>query len=564
MIYLIIAFLSFLITIVSTPYLISYLIKKDIVDRPNGEERHIHTEPIPRMGGIIIFAVIIIITFAFYQDIFSKKYFIAGAILAFTLGLVDDIRGLSWQIKFVVQSFIAVLLIKFLEVNKFYIIKFIGITLPPILDYIVLFILIVGLLNSFNLMDGLDGLVSGYTLIIASMCFMLSTGSPFTFRLYLSSAIIGTTLGFLKFNANPARIFLGDSGSLTLGYFISALVIIISGEVSASTSEITQGMSRSIDLGFIIIALAVPIADTIRVMLVRIHQRKNPFLADSNHLHHILYSQKLRHKTVVMLIHLFSIMFVLLAIYYAKVSKTTAFIIFILMLTAFFSVKQIVEFIIRKENLLAYGKLYKKIPEMIPKIYKNILLPLIALMLLILFVFLVFTEINRSQKLYAYFLLFLIPSLLYSGTNLRKKNYYAELLVLVNIIVFFIITGFNGFFYKLYPVPIIAQININQIFIITLAGMIIFFVLFKERIANIRQQFLTGTDLTIAVLILFIYLAVQIINLPESYKVSDTLLRSFLVFLFYKIVIATMPRFHFSLYYSSFVISVIAILKSLF
>lgn len=564
MIYLIIAFLSFLITIVSTPYLISYLIKKDIVDRPNGEERHIHTEPIPRMGGIIIFAVVLIITFAFYQDIFSKKYFIAGAILAFTLGLVDDIRGLSWQIKFVVQSFIAVLLIKFLEVNKFYIIKYIGITLPPILDYIVLFILIVGLLNSFNLMDGLDGLVSGYTLIIASMCFMLSTGSPFTFRLYLSSAIIGTTLGFLKFNANPARIFLGDSGSLTLGYFISALVIIISGEVSASTSEITQGMSRSIDIGFIIIALAVPIADTIRVMLVRIHQRKNPFLADSNHLHHILYSQKLRHKTVVMLIHLFSIMFVLLAIYYAKVSKTTAFIIFILMLTTFFSVKQIVEFIIRKENLLSYGKLYKKIPTLFPKIYKNILLPLIALMLLILFVFLVFTEINRSQKLYAYFLLFLIPSLLYSGTNLRKKNYYAELLVLVNIIVFFIITGFNGFFYKLYPVPIIAQININQIFIITLAGMIIFFVLFKERIANIRQQFLTGTDLTIAVLILFIYLAVQIINLPESYKVSDTLLRSFLVFLFYKIVIATMPRFHFSLYYSSFVISVIAILKSLF
>jgi len=401
-------------------------------------------------------------------------------------------------------------------------------------------------------------------LIIASMCFMLSTGSPFTFRLFLSSAIIGTTLGFLKFNANPARIFLGDSGSLTLGYFISALVIIISGEVSASTSEITQGMSRSVDLGFIIITLAVPIADTLRVMFVRIKQRKNPFLPDSNHLHHILYSQKLRHKTVVMLIHLFSIMFVLLAIYYAKVSKTTAFIIFILMLTAFFSVKQIVEFIIRKENLLAYGKLYKKIPEMIPKIYKNILMPLVALMLLILFVFLVFYEINRSQKLYAYFLLFLIPSLLYSGSNLRKNNYYAELLVLINIIVFFIITGFNGFFYKLYPVPIIAQININQIFIITLAGMIIFFVLFKERIANIRQQFLTGTDLTIAVLILFIYLAVQIINLPESYKVSDTLLRSFLVFLFYKIVIATMPRFHFSLYYSSFIISVIAILKSLF
>jgi hypothetical protein len=126
------------------------------------------------------------------------------------------------------------------------------------------------------------------------------------------------------------------------------------------------------------------------------------------------------------------------------------------------------------------------------------------------------------------------------------------------------ITGLNGFFYKLYPVPLIKQLNINQIFIGVLSLTIIFFILFKERIANIRKQFLAGTDLTVAALILFIYIAAQFINLQTSYKISDTLLRSFLVYLFYKIIVVISPKYHLPLYYLSFGIAVIAIARSLF
>ncbi|MDP2364439.1 MAG: MraY family glycosyltransferase, partial [Ignavibacteria bacterium] len=275
MIYLIISFLTFLITIVLTPFLIQYLIKKDIVDKPNGEVRRIHTEPIPRMGGIIVFAVILIITFAFYQDIYSKIFFIAGAITAFGLGFIDDIKGVRWQIKFFIQSIAAVLLILSFNADSLTIIKFMGYTLFPGLNYAILFILIVGLLNSFNLMDGLDGLVTGYSLIVASMVFLLSMGTQLTFLEYLSSAIIGTTLGFLKFNANPARIFLGDSGSLTLGYLVSGIVIAISGEVSLNPGSNPHVFSNTIDLTFIFIALAIPLADTIRVLLVRVNKRRH-------------------------------------------------------------------------------------------------------------------------------------------------------------------------------------------------------------------------------------------------------------------------------------------------
>jgi hypothetical protein len=299
-------------------------------------------------------------------------------------------------------------------------------------------------------------------------------------------------------------------------------------------------------------------------MFVRIKGRRNPFLADSNHIHHILYSQKIRHKTVVMLIHLYSVLFVLLAIYYYIGSKTIALIIFVLLLAAFFFIKQIVEFILRKENLLFYGRMYKLIPKFSPGIYKKFLLPIVSLCLIVVFILLLFNETGTYQKIHIYFLLLLIPSLFYSGITLRKNNYYAELLVLVNLILFFTVTGFNNFFYKLYPLSLNAQLNINQIFIIVLSGMIIIFALFKERIANLRQQYLTGTDLTLAVSILFIYFAVQFINMPDSYKISDTLLRSFLVFLFYKIIIAINPKIHFSLYFGSFLLAVMAVMKSVF
>jgi len=564
LIYLIISFLTFLITVVSTPFLIQFLIKKDIVDKPNGEERRMHNEPIPRLGGIIIFAVVFIITLAFYHNIYSIIFFIAGALIAFGLGLVDDIKAVRWQTKFIFQSVAAALLVLFLNANHLTVIKFLGFTLLPGMNYLVLFILIVGLLNAFNFMDGLDGLVSGYSLIVASMCFLLNMGSGFSFISYLSAAIIGTTLGFLKFNANPARIFLGDSGSLTLGYLITGMVIIISGEVSANPGNNVQAYSNTINLTFIIIALAVPLLDTIRVMLVRLKQRKHLFLADSNHLHHILLSKKIRHKTVVLVIHIFSVMFVLLAMYYAKYSQSTALIVFTVLLILFFTIQYILGFLIKKGLLISYSNIYNKIPDLFPKFYRIFLLPAVLILLISLFIILLISDVSQSQSYYKYFLLFIIPALLYSSTTLRKNNYYAELLALVNLILFFVITGLNGFFYKLYPIPIINQININQILIIILSGMIIFFVLFKERVASIRQQFLTGTDLTLAVLIMFIYIAVQLVDIPNSYRISDILLRSYLVFLFYKIIITVKPRIHFSLYYISFFVALIAVLKSIF
>jgi len=457
---LIIILLSFLFTIGATPYFINFLFKYNIVDKPNDEDRHIHTKPIPRLGGVIIFAVILSITLTFYHDTYSKLFFISGALIVFILGIFDDIRSINWPTKFLVQSFAVVLMILSLSEYQYPTIIFANFTLPYGINYFVLFILILGILNSFNLMDGLDGLVTGYSLIVASMCFLLNMGSGMVFTGYLSAAIIGTTLGFLKFNANPARIFLGDSGSLTLGYLVTSLVVVISGVVSVNPQHNVQAYSSSIDLTFVIIALALPITDTLRVILVRFKKGNSLFLADANHLHHILLNKKIKHKTVVLLIHIFSVTFVLLAIYYAKFSKVNGLIIFAVLIILFFSIDYIFSFLIKKKILVAYSKIYNNIPALIPKIYKWIILPLIALSLIVLFTLLVFNEVNKNNYYFRYLFLLITPSLIYSSARVKKEKYFPELLVLINIVLFFLITGLSGFFYTLYPVPIIDFINL--------------------------------------------------------------------------------------------------------
>lgn len=560
--FLTITFLSFIFTIFFTQSLISFLNRKGILDRPNGEKRRIHNHPIPRLGGIIIFTVVIIITFIFYQDIFSKKFFLTGAIIVCAIGLWDDLVSRKWYVKLVFQTAAANFLIISLNAHSFSIIKFGGFIIPAGLNYFILLFLIVGIMNSFNMLDGLDGLVAGLALIISGMCFLLTLGTEYVFLPIITAALSGTLLGFLKFNAHPARIFLGDSGSLFLGYVIAGSLLVISGNLSYSPDSVNQGMVFSVDILFILIVLAVPVTDTLRVMYLRMKRRTSPFLPDTNHLHHILYSKRIRHKTVVLLINTISASFALLGVYYLHGSKEFTALLFVLMLIALLFTEKIIDLVIKKDNLLAFGRLYKLIPNRLPLLYKQFLVPAIGIISLALIIILLIYEIEIHQTYYLYLLIFQIPALAFAVRNLRKNNYYVDLIVFLNFIIFFVVTGLNGFFYEMYSVPLISKINLNQIFIMVFSTVIVLFVLFKERIAGLRTQFLNGPDLSIAVSITFVFILTQFLDVPAAYKISDTLLRSFLLFLFYKITIITYPRVHFSLHFSSFAVTFVSLLRT--
>jgi UDP-GlcNAc:undecaprenyl-phosphate GlcNAc-1-phosphate transferase len=553
MVYLTITFLSFLFTIFFTPYYIDFLKRKGIVDKPDSDRR-VNTEPIPRMGGLIIYAVLLVIVFAFYGDVYIVKYFITGSLIIFIIGLIDDLKPQRWFVKFAFQSVAAVFVILFLSYNNYSEIQFLGIKIPVVFDKIILFFFIVGSINAFNLLDGLDGLTTGLTLIVASLCLIIGLAGDFIFLPVAAAALIGSSLGFLKFNANPAQIFLGDTGSLTFGYFTTAAILTAAGEVN----------NHVIDLAFPIIVLAVPLFDTLRVMTSRIMKRVNPFLPDHNHIHHIILGKNIRHKTSVFIIQGFILIFTMIGLIYVMESKFTGFILFILMLILFISAPAIIGFIIKKDHLLFYGRSIKRFPEFLINIYKKHIIPFISIAVTVFMFLLMMNESVLKSKFNLFFLIFIFLTIVYSLLNYSKKRRYSEVIVLINLILFFIITGLNGTFYNLYHITASFAININQLFILVLFPIIIFYLFFRDRMEIEHGQFLTGVDLIIALTIGFVLVSFQFIEITDGYKISDTLLRSYLIYLLYKIVIRCFPKLQVSLYFSSFIITIMALSKSLF
>ena len=164
--YPLIFFAGLVITIFLTPYLITFLQRFEIVDKP--DRRRINTTTIPRMGGVIIFVVVMLLIFSFFPDLNSIRLLIVSALLISVCGTLDDILTTKWHVKFLFIFIAALFLITYFS-PSFSSLKLFGITFPTPLDYIVLCVFMVGVINSVNLLDGLDGLASGFSLLVFSM-----------------------------------------------------------------------------------------------------------------------------------------------------------------------------------------------------------------------------------------------------------------------------------------------------------------------------------------------------------------------------------------------------------
>jgi len=303
MIYLLVFFTSLITTIFLTPFYIKFLNRTKIVDKPGG--RKIHTEIIPRMGGLIIFFVVIIMLNAFIEDFNSIKLIIISATLLVFSGIIDDVVGLDNFIKFVVQNISAIILVYYLEQQYTYV-KIFGFILSSPFDYLILLLFIIGTINSINFLDGLDGLATGFSILIFSVLLALAIRKNDVFLILMNVTLLGSTIGFLRFNAFPASVFLGDTGSLILGFFL----VLLSSLTSINYHE------SALDLTFPLILLAVPIVDTIKVFLIRIIKKRDPFSGDTIHQHHILKISIVSHEATVFIIELFSLFFILLSLIY--------------------------------------------------------------------------------------------------------------------------------------------------------------------------------------------------------------------------------------------------------
>jgi len=269
------------------PYLIEYLKRVNIVDQPQ-PKRRIHKVATPRMGGIIIYGIAVISLFSYSSDLNQVRFIIAGSLFVALAGIIDDIGGLRYKVKFALQMVAAVHILYLLS-GEFELVSFFGVVIPFPFNYLLLFIFILGAINSINLMDGMDGLVSGFSLLVFGVIFFLTLSTGDHVLLVLSASLLGALLGFLKFNAYPAKVFLGDTGSLTLGYFLVLSTLRYS-------MDITPGTLR---LSIPVFLLAVPLIDTLKVMTIRLWKNINPFLPDKSHLHHLILEQNIRDKFTV-------------------------------------------------------------------------------------------------------------------------------------------------------------------------------------------------------------------------------------------------------------------------
>lgn len=532
-------------TIFITPPFIDLFNRIKIVDVPDGK-RKLHPAPVPRMGGLLIFLIFLTSIFVFYGDINSIKYYLFGAIVIFSLGAYDDLLGSGWLLKFIYQTVAASLLLLFL-IPKFSSLTLFTVEFSIVPGIFILVLFIVGTINAFNLLDGLDGLVSGISLLVFTLLFFISLNFLDTFSLVVLSSITGCLIGFLKYNAFPARIFLGDSGSFFLGYLIVSAVLIISID---KTSEV-------LDLTFPVILLAVPIADTLKVLFERIFAGKNPFVADRTHIHHIVHSKNITHQTTVLIISIYALLFAANAIIYLFYSKPGGILIFLVLIIPLLFASKILQYMIAREKLLVFGRTINRFPQFLINYYKVGLIPLVGLFIIYYFTYLLFNEDGPIAE-------FLIPSLIIIGlllifavVNYNKSKILTDIIVFINVLIFFIINQTSNVLYQdISEIPVLGNLTYHLLIVAILLPVIGFFLIFRERITSQNGMFFTGLEFIIILVVLLLSITSNLIPVAKSYLITDTIFRSFLIYAFYKVIVHIRPKFRIYLFVFSFMIVV--------
>lgn len=290
------------------------------------DKRKVHKNPIPRLGGLGIYAGFLLGYMLFgHQSIQMNSVLIGGVIIIIT-GMIDDIKPIPAKYKFLGQAAAAAIIplyggIVLKDVSFFGIYIDFGILSYPITIFFIL-----GVINCMNLIDGLDGLAGGigsiYFLTIGIISLVLHNTSGLDS--VLTFIMLGSTLGFLFHNFNPASIFMGDSGSMFLGYMIAVIALLGYKNVTF-TSVIVP-----------IFLLAIPILDTFFAILRRFINHKPISMPDKNHLHHQFLKKNFSHKKTVLIIYLIDILFALASIVYvlgdSKIGMIVYGILFIVVL----------------------------------------------------------------------------------------------------------------------------------------------------------------------------------------------------------------------------------------
>jgi len=307
-----------------------------------GPARHIHQRPIPRLGGVAILAsVVLVVTVSeLASNLLHLGYslpsgtllgLLGPTLLIFALGLADDFQPLSPRLKFAVQILAAGwLFLNGCRVTHFQLLfgqRELGNVAALVLT--VFWVLLIT--NAFNLLDGLDGLAAGSALFASLVVFIVSLVTGNTLTEVVTIALAGAIFGFLRYNFNPATIFLGDCGSLVIGFVLSA--------VSLASSE---KASTAVAVAIPVVSFGLPILDTCMAVLRRFLNGKPLFRADGEHIHHKLLQRGLSHRQAVVVLYAVSALFALISLpLLSPKSGTIAVVLSVVGLGVFFGLQHL-------------------------------------------------------------------------------------------------------------------------------------------------------------------------------------------------------------------------------
>ena len=285
---------SFIITYLTIPQIVHVTREKKIFDEPN--PRKVNKEVIPTLGGIGIFLGFTISSMLMLQKqvLPEIRYIYAAVVIMFFLGLKDDMISVSAIKKLVTQMGVALILVTLgnFRINLLH--ELTGtFELPSWISSLASVLIFLFLINAFNLIDGIDGLASGLALTITSFLgiwFFMSGHLNFAI---LCCSFCGSLVAFLRFNlwGGKNKIFMGDTGSLIIGVFISAIVIKFINFNQTATGPLHFGQASLTALALLI----VPVTDTLRVFIIRLYHGQSPFKPDMNHIHHLLLKSGMSH-----------------------------------------------------------------------------------------------------------------------------------------------------------------------------------------------------------------------------------------------------------------------------
>ena len=315
---------AFVITLLAIPPIMSLIKRYKLYDMPNSRKEH--KIPVPTMGGIAIVAGMITaltLWFPFSNEPGQICFFFSIAAL-FSLGVMDDLKDLPARYKFVVQIGLAVLI----ALSGIRITSFDGLfginELSLSAQYSFTILAIVGITNAFNLIDGIDGLAGGLAFMSLVTLGLFLTLSGDINTALVAFALAGAVFAFLYFNFNPAKIFMGDSGSLILGFVIAVLCVrLLQVNVSIANPALTHAPL------FVLGVVLVPVFDTLRVFAMRIWKGGSPFEADKTHIHHLLTNAGFSHVFAVRVIY-FVHAFILIKVYLLQAIKQELVLLFLI------------------------------------------------------------------------------------------------------------------------------------------------------------------------------------------------------------------------------------------